>query len=166
MSKFTEFAIGSPFTVINTTTAGSAVSTTGIQLLNSVLIPANTFNANDIVFIMGGVSKSGALGSLTVYFYWNTSASLSGAIQLGVSATQGAVTRYYISQRMLDIINTSNNTLLPPVSVAGNSPFTIYAGAASNAAINWTNAGYIILAADHSSASESVTGEWIRVANY
>ena len=166
MAKFTTFSIGSPYKVITTTTAGSAVSTTGIQLLNSVLIPANTFVATDIVNITGGVSKSNSLGTLVVYLYWNTTSSLSGAIQLGVTSTQTAGIRYYLISRFLSIVNSSSNTIVQPVTIAGNNGSAIYTGALSTVAINWTNAGYIILAADHSSASESVTGEWIRVANF
>ena len=166
MSKFTTHSIGDPYKVVSTTTSGTPVSTTAVTLLNSVLISANTFSATDIVTIEGGVSKSNALGTMTLYLYWNTSESLSGAIQLGVTAAQGATVRYYLIYRRLNIVNTSSSTLLCPVATAGGNDNNIFAGAISNVSINWSNNGYIILAAAHTNASETVTGQWLRVANY
>lgn len=166
MARFTTFSIGSPYTVVSTVDSGSTVSTTGITLLNSVLITGNTFNANDVVTIEGLVTKSNSLGTLTLYFYWNTSASLSGAILLGTSATVVAATRYYLIYRKLNIVNATNSTVLAPTATVGNQDNAILSGALSTVAINWTSNGYIILAADHSSASENVVGQWIKVSNF
>lgn len=166
MARFTTFSIGSPYTVVSTVDSGSTVSTTGITLLNSVLITGNTFNANDVVTIEGLVTKSNSLGNLTLYFYWNTSASLSGAILLGTSATVANSTRYYLIYRRLNIVNATNSTVLAPTATAANQDNAILSGALSTVAINWTSNGYIILAADHSSASENVVGQWIKVSNF
>lgn len=166
MAKFLTYPIGSPYKRISTTTAGSAISTTGIQLLNSVLVPANTFIAGDIFTIEGAVSKSNTLGTLTPYFYWNTSVSLSGATLLSTGTANANTTRYILSIRTLQVVNASNNTLLPSTTGAANSGYGPVAGTVSSVSLNWTNASYIILAANHTSASESVTGEWLRVGNY
>ena len=166
MSKFTTYPIGSPYKKISTATAGSAVSTIGIQLLNSLLIPANTFTTDDIITVEGGVSKSNTLGTMTLYLYWNTSASLSGAIQIGVSSAFASGARYVIIFRRMNIRSSTNNTIVAPSAVALNQDPNSVAGTMSTLVINWTNAGYLILAADHTSASESVTGEWLRVGNY
>jgi len=166
MSKFINYSIGNPYINVTTTSSGSTISLTGITLLNSVLIPANTFGVNDVVTIEGLTSKSNSLGQFTTYLYWNTTDSLSGAIQLGIGIAQANSIRYYLTYRRLSIRNATNNSLIAPTATGGGQDNAIYTGAISSVSIDWTNNGYIILAASHTSASETLTGQWIRVANY
>jgi hypothetical protein len=39
-------------------------------------------------------------------------------------------------------------------------------GAGSTLAINWTSAGYIILAGSRISSLDTLTGQWIKVSNF
>ena len=168
MSKFTPFPIGNPYKVKTNVTAGSATSNTANTLLNSVLVPANTFTAGDVVMMEAMVSKSAALSTYTMYFYWNTTNSLSGAIQIGISGTLGSPVRSQVMNRQA-LIRTANGggtgTLVANSSTGINLD-SIVTGASSTLAINWTVDGYFIVSASHISASETVTGEWVKISNY
>lgn len=168
MPKFISFPIGNPYKVKTNVTAGSAVSSTADTLLNSVLVPANTFAAGDVVMMEAMVSKSASLGTFIMRFYWNTTNSLSGAILIGTSTTNGTTVRSQVMNRQ-GLIRTANGsgtgTLVANSSAAVNSD-TLTTGAPSTLAINWTTAGYFIVSASHTNASETVTGEWVKISNY
>lgn len=169
MGKFLTVNIGNPYKSISNVSAGSAVSTTGIQFLNSVLITGNTFSIGDVITIEGMVSKSGTLGTLTPYFYWNTTTSLSGAILIGTSSALASNTRSFIFYRRINIINLNGSgvgTIGANSSTASLQDVTSVSGAITNLAIDWTVDGYIILASDHANSGESLTGQWVRVANF
>lgn len=169
MANFLTVKIGNPYKSISNVSAGSAVSTTGIQFLTSVSITGNTFSSGDVITIEGMVSKSSTLGTLTPYFYWNTTASLSGAILIGTSSSVAASTRSFIFYRRINIINvngTGVGTIGANASTASTQDVTSVSGGISNLAINWTVNGHIILASDHANGGESLTGQWIRVSNF
>ena len=169
MAKFLTVNVGNPYKSISNVTAGSAISTTGIQFLTSVSVSANTFSNGDVITIEGMVSKSSTLGTLTPYFYWNTTASLSGAILIGTSTTFAASTRSFIFYRRINIVNvngTGVGTIGANASTASAQDVTSVSGNISNLAINWTVGGHIILASDHTNSGESLTGQWIRVSNF
>lgn len=168
MSKFTPFPIGNAYKVKTNVTAGSAVSTTSDTLLNSVLVPANTFTVGDVVMMEAMVSKSASLGTYIMRFYWNTTNSLSGAILIGTSATLGTTVRSQIINRqgLIRVANgTGLGTLVANSSTAINQD-SFTSGAPSTLAINWTVDGYFIVSASHTSASETVTGEWLKISTY
>lgn len=168
MSKFTPFPIGNAYKVKTNVTAGSAVSSTSDTLLTSVLVPANTFAAGDVVMMESMVSKSASLGTYIMRFYWNTTSSLSGAILIGLSATLGTTVRSQVLQRQV-LIRVSNGSglgsMVSNTSTAINTDTAVTA-APSTLAINWTIDGYLIVSASHTSASETVTGEWVKISTY
>lgn len=168
MSKFTPYPIGNAYKVKTNVTAGSAVSATPDTLLNSVLVPANTFTLNDVVMMEAMVSKSAALASFIVRFYWNTTNSLSGAILIGTGATNGSTVRSQVMTRQ-GLIRTANGsstgTLVANTATASNAD-SIIAASSSTLAINWTIDGYFIVSASHNNNTETVTGEWVKISNY
>ena len=167
MGKFINYPIGDPYKVKTNVTAGTATSNTAITLLNSVLVPANTFTVGDIITMEGMLSKSNTLGTVTPYFYWNTTNSLTGAIQIGLSTALVNTTRSFVFFRR-GLVRVSDGTGLG--TLVSNSTTTItgdqsiVAGASSTLAINWTVNGYFILAAAHANAGESVRGEWVKIS--
>jgi hypothetical protein len=109
MSKFTTYQLGEIYKSVSTTTAGTPVNSNGINLLNSLLIPANTFAAGDIITIQGMVSKDNAGSTYVPYFYWNTSASLVGAILIATGVAGATTGRNIMLYRRLHIL-TANGT--------------------------------------------------------
>jgi len=71
----------------------SAVSVSGVTttLIDSINIPANTlsfrFSEVAIVKFMASITITTFVPTFTYYLYWNTSSSLTGAIQLGTFTT-------------------------------------------------------------------------------
>jgi hypothetical protein len=167
MGKFINYPIGEPYKVKTNVTAGTATSNTAITLLTSVLVPANTFTVGDIITMEGMLSKSSTISNATPYFYWNTTNSLTGAIQIGLSTALSNTTRSFVFFRR-GLIRVSNGTglgtLVSNSTTAITGDQSIVSGASSTLAINWTVDGYFILAASHGSASETVTGEWVKIS--
>lgn len=167
MAKFINYQLGEPYKVKTNVTAGSAVSVTAITLLNSVLVPANTFTAGDIITMEGMVSKSNVLGSFNPYFYWNTTNSLTGAIQIGVSTPLVGGARSFIFYRR-GLIRVSDGTglgtLVSRSTTAASGDQSTVNGASSTLSINWTVDGYFILASSHTNSGETVTGEWVKIS--
>jgi hypothetical protein len=167
MAKVINYELGKPYKVKTNVTAGTPVSATAITLLNSVLVPANTFTAGDIITMEGMVSKSSVLSSYNPYFYWNTTNSLTGAIQIGVSTPLVGGTRSFIFYRrgLIRVANgTGLGTLVSRSTTAITGDQSVVNGASSTLGINWTIDGYFIIAASHLNSGETVTGEWVKIS--
>jgi hypothetical protein len=169
MSKFTTYQLGEIYKSVSTTTAGTPVNSNGINLLNSLLIPANTFAAGDIITIQGMVSKDNAGSTYVPYFYWNTSASLVGAILIATGVAGATTGRNIMLYRRLHILTangTGNASYVFSTTDSANSDLNFMGGAGSTLAINWTSAGYIILAGSRISSLDTLSGQWIKVSNF
>lgn len=169
MSKFTTYELGGVYKSVSTTTAGTPVNSNGINLLNSLLIPANTFAAGDILTIQGMVSKDNAGSTYWPYFYWNTSASLTGAILIGTGVAGTSVGRNIMFYRRLHVLTangTGTGSYVFNTTDAANSDLNFMFGAGNTLAINWTSAGYIILAGQRLSSLDTLTGQWIKISNF
>lgn len=169
MSIFSNSPIGSPYKVVTNVNSGSSTTLTATTLLHSILIPANTFSVGDIVTVEGMISKNLNNGTITVYLYWNTSVTLTGAILVGTGPVASAT--YIGNYRQLNIRSATNNTICVSSNIApSNNPTstdmsTVF-GLMSTLSINWTSNGYFILAASHTASTDTVTGEWMRVSNF
>lgn len=74
--------------IVKDTTASTAVTgtTTRTQIGSSVLIPANTFNTEDVMMLLGfGIQKSNVNGTMIYRFLHNTENTLSGASSIAVA---------------------------------------------------------------------------------
>lgn len=82
---------GIKFGVESKTLSSVSVSGTTITLIDSIYIPANTlsfrFSEVAIVKFMASITITLGTPDFTYYLYWNTSSSLTGAIQLGTFTT-------------------------------------------------------------------------------
>jgi hypothetical protein len=130
---------------------GSSVET----ILNSIFIPANTFSVGDILTLEHYINKTGTAGTTTWRHYYNTSNSLSGAIQISIRG-EGAANRYLPGMRRLVVRSTTNNTYVM------NSAAGFYTDGQSNISsvsstlsLNWTVDSYIILTATNVTTDRS-----------
>ena len=69
MAKIDGFNVGKKYAVVTSTTPTGSVNSTSITLIHSILIPANTFVADDIVTIETCISKSATNNTFGQYFY-------------------------------------------------------------------------------------------------
>jgi hypothetical protein len=170
MAKIDGFNVGKKYAVVTSTTPTGSVNSTSITLIHSILIPANTFVADDVVTIETCNSKSATNNTFSQYFYINTSASLSGAILIATNTGIGATTRAAQLYRRLTI-NVATGTGNATISV--NSTFNArddvgaanYTTGFSTLSINWTVDQYLIVAGSVVSTSDSLTCQWIKAAN-
>jgi hypothetical protein len=70
--------------IVKDTTPSTAVTgtTTRTQIGSSVLIPANTFNAEDVMILSFGIQKPTVNGTMNYRFLHNTENTLSGATSI------------------------------------------------------------------------------------
>lgn len=136
--------------VKNTTTYTS--SGTGSQVLTSLLIPANTFVAGDILRISARFNKTGATNSAQTNILINTSSATSGATTIKASVMVAAQLGNGV-QGQAFIINNTTNSQYGWTSTTGGSDFVAGAGSGAfqtSVATNWTANQYIIFSANPS----------------
>jgi|688.fasta_scaffold10639_17 hypothetical protein len=139
---------------------GTAVTgTTGITLCKTLSIPANSFVAGDAPELYVQTTKNLINGTQFIRVYWNTSASLVGAILI---ASTGAATAATLSQALIrhmgiEVAGGGGNgtQIVQPVSGI-NNPYVQSTSAIIPVAINWTSAtGFIIVSIQNGSILDS-----------
>jgi hypothetical protein len=169
MAKIDGFNVGKKYAVVTSTTPAGSVNSISNTLINSLLIPANTFSSGDIVTIETCVTKSAANNAFSFYFYVNTSATLVGATLVATNTSVATATRAAQLYRRLTIdvaAGTGNAT------IAVNSTFGVrddisgtYTTGFSTLLIDWTVDQYLIVAGSVVNTSDSLTCQWIKAAN-
>jgi hypothetical protein len=134
------------------TTDGTAVSsTTTITLTSSQLVPANTFSVGNVIRLNVRFLKATANASTSFLIYINTSASLTGATQLGVISTNN---RTNGMKRDL-YIKSATATQMYPTTGSAITDDAVQSSAPSSINIDWTTDKYIIFAIGHSGATDT-----------
>jgi hypothetical protein len=146
---------GSAPVIYKSTTDGTGI--TGVaseQISSSQLIPANTFAVGDIIRVTWRVTKTGTASNITCKLYVNTSASLVGAIQLGIITPGFTNSNSNGFQRHL-AIKASNNT---QVTASSSNTFTDFntLTSFSTSNIDWTVNQYIIFMTQLQTATADV----------
>jgi hypothetical protein len=169
MAKIIGYNVGVKYKVVTATRPAGSVNSTSNTLINSLLIPANTFSSGDIVTIETCVTKSAANNAFSFYFYVNTSATLVGATLVATNTSVATATRAAQLYRRLTIdvaAGTGNAT------IAVNSTFGVrddiggtYTTGFSTLLIDWTVDQYLIVAGSVVNTSDSLTCQWIKAAN-
>lgn len=169
MVKINGYNIGDIYKVITTTTPTGSINSTSNTLINSILIPANTFTTGDIVTIETCVTKSSTINTHTQRFLINTSATLMLATQIA-TVTGTAATRAFQLFRRLSIVNSSGSgDATKVISSTFNARDDIgvgnYTGGFSTLSINWTVDQYLIVSGSVVSTSDTLSCQWIKASN-
>ena len=138
---------------------GTAVTgTIGITLCKTLSIPANSFTVGDALELYVQTTKTLINGTQFVRVYWNTSASLVGAILI---ASTGAAAASTLSQALIrhmgiEVAGGGGNgtQIVQPVSGI-NNPYVQTTSPIVPVAINWTSAGFIIVSIQNGSTLDS-----------
>jgi hypothetical protein len=129
---------------------------TGSQIIHSLLIPANTFNAGDVLRFTARFKKVGTNASSAATIYINNALSLSGA-KVVRSNPFAATTLANGMQASAVIINRTNLTQLP-FTASSASDIGLSTGAwIDSTAIDWTAIQYILFSCNPSSALDIVS---------
>jgi hypothetical protein len=159
-------ALGLSRSLSNVQDGTIVTATLGITASKSLLVPANTFLANDCPEIIVRVRRIGTThaNSFQTRIYWNPTPDIIGnpiLIGRGPNVATGSNTLYIA--RLLSIINATNNTSVSDVSVQNTTDFGITVPLPQNIAIDWTQNGYIVVAITNLSTSDQTCCDIIRI---
>ena len=142
----------------------SAVTGTisNVQIGDTIVIPANTFSANDILMMQGfGIEKTGTNGTCIWRFYHNTSNTLVGASQL----CNATLTATQLSGNQRNTFEINGGLLKSRRNLAAN--FTDFVGASTvgtSISFNPTVTNYFFRAVTLGSALDSVISTQILIS--
>jgi hypothetical protein len=147
-------------------TAGTAVTgTTSNTYSKGLLIPANSRTANDAPQIDACIAKTGTAGNTTLRVYWNTTNDLTGSPIL--IATAGPATAIYITTGRIVSIEVANGTgaasRVFTATTSANTSWASLTTAQTTLAIDWTAAGYIVVAVQNVSSADSSVCNMIKL---
>ena len=151
---------GGPVIYKSTTDGTSITGVASEQISASQLIPANTFAVGDIIRISWRTRKTGTASGSTFKLYINTTASLTGAIQLGLLSIAGSTNLTNQMQRNLAIKSATNTEAFSNVNVSDDFTFTSPAVISAN--VNWAVDQYIIFMTQITTA----TADTVRTSFY
>jgi len=139
----------------------SVTGTTTATILQSVLIPANTYAVGDVIAIMYRCVKSGTANTAVVRLHVNTSLSTVGMLTF-TGQTLAAAGTFLQAERTLNIISVTNTQLF-----GSSSTLTTDSQNSSTAVtslnIDWTVNQYIFTVGTLSSAADTVTSNFIHL---
>jgi hypothetical protein len=142
-----------PYTPVYVYTKNSntftSTTATGGQILTSLLIPANTFVAGDVLRVTARGKKTGTNNTGQFNIVINSTLSISGATTFKQNSMGASIPSWGVLAHAV-IINATNNTQLPwPATNYGTSDIVAVTAAAAgswqeNVATNWTINQYLI----------------------
>jgi hypothetical protein len=139
-----------PISTYKSTTDTATITGLTNQLVQSQLIPANTYAVGDIIRILFRTQKSTTTANATVRFYINTANNLTGA---NLIATYSSVGLYGQIERRLFIKSaTVTQSMLSTFSFQTDTGTT---NGITNTNIDWTQAQYIILAVQQGTGTDT-----------
>jgi hypothetical protein len=152
---------------ISSCSNGTAITGTLLNTFTKALpIPAGSRTANQAPQVDVNVEKTGTAGNINVRLYWNTTPDIAGTpIFLGIM-TSGATTRTQPMSRILaiEVANgTGNGTKVVFTGTASLTQWASFTSAMSIAAIDWTAAGNIVVAASNGSILDSTVCSMIKL---
>jgi hypothetical protein len=142
-----------PFVFKQTNDIAVLSGTSGVQLIRSQLIPANTFANGDIVTIRQRLRRNtGTAGTVSLAIYYNSSNVLAGAISLGVST---AATNQPFNQMKRELfIKSASTEVLSASSNLQTDDLVTTVGVSATAA-DWTQDQYILFTVQVASLNDS-----------
>jgi hypothetical protein len=137
----------------NTTSA--LTGTTAETLITSILIPANTFQANDWFRWVASINATNNANSKILKFYFNTTASLSGATQVSQRTLANITTQIVLRNMFFVNSISSQKTLLgTTVNVASDEATT---GTQATLSINFAVDQYFIISGQLANSADTIT---------
>ena len=138
----------------NTTSA--LTGTTAETLITSILIPANTFQANDWLRWVASINATNNANSKTVRVYFNTIASLSGATQVAQRLLANITTQIVLRNMFFVNSISSQKTLLgTTLNVASDEATT--GGTQATLSINFAVDQYFIISGQLAVGTDTIT---------
>jgi len=148
----------------NVQTSQTALTgTTAETILFTVTIPANTFNANDIIHFFYNVYKTTTLGSYVLRLKINTSNTLTGAATVG-TYNGASTTQIALMNRNLHLFG-GNLYGYPAVSLTLISDIVGSVGTIATNTLNPANQFFIFGTVTLANASDNIIGTMFKISN-
>lgn len=148
-----------------TTHTGNTTNT----ILESVLVPANTYRDGDHILLDGMFGKTGTANIWFIRFYWvaGSTPTLSGATQLSIRG-MGSTNLFTIQNRRLYIRTAdgtgSGFTLGTEVAAAGSGLYNDYRSeGVSNLALDWTVDSCVFCTVQLNNSSDIGTQYYLKI---
>jgi hypothetical protein len=138
----------------NTTSA--LTGTTSETLITSILIPANTFQANDWLRWVASINATNNANSKILKFYFNTTASLSGATQVAQRQLTNVVTQPVI-RNMFFVNSISSQKTLLGTALNTATDETATGGTQATLSINFAVDQYFIISGQLAVGTDTIT---------
>jgi hypothetical protein len=138
----------------NTTSA--LTGTTAETLITSILIPANTFQANDWFRWVASINATGNTNVKTLRFYFNTSATLIGATQVAQRQLTNVVTQPVI-RNMFFVNSISSQKTLLGTALNTATDETATGGTQATLSINFAVDQYFIISGQLAVGTDTIT---------
>jgi hypothetical protein len=138
----------------NTTSA--LTGTTAETLITSILIPANTFQANDWLRWVASINATGNTNVKTLRFYFNTSATLIGATQVAQRGLSNVVTQPVI-RNMFFVNSISSQKTLVGTALNTATDETATGGTQATLSINFAVDQYFIISGQLAVGTDTIT---------
>ena len=151
-----------PYRNLQTSQTGFT-GTTAETILFTATIPANTFNANDIIHFFYNVYKTTTLGSYVLRLKINTTNTLTGAATIG-TYNGAATTQIALMNRNLHL-NGGNLYGYPFVSLTLISDIVGSVGTLGSTALNPANQLFIFGTVTLANASDNIIGTMFKISN-
>jgi hypothetical protein len=152
---------GTTNSIYRRTYGGTVVNTTPETLLQSLLVPANTFTDGVGWQLMSTNSRTNpGSNAVTFKMYINTTAAIGGVALAGTGyvngASAGASSFHFCRLGFVQIASGgSRNTIFVPST--GSTNYALPGGTLSSSAIDWSIDQYFVLSVTQSSAVSTVT---------
>lgn len=152
---------------------GAAVGLSGTLTqtkMISIPIPANTFKAGDLINVEAFFTKLGTAGIYTYRYYWNTTDSITGAVQIGVRSI-GSTAEFTTASRRLSVRTANGAGATPEVGTEviafnGNFATEYQSNAVSNLALDWTVDSFLMTSMTLGNVGDTVVQYSFKVWTY
>lgn len=162
------------FTDATTYSNASILSTPEVKTA-SILIPANTFKAGDLISLESMFWKNNTTGTFTWKYYYNTSDSLVGATQLATFTSASNTIVFSHGYRRLSIIvangggsgiDLGSEILSTTQNISTDLTGGLGLTTMDNVAINWTANVYLICSLQNSTIGTTTSQRFFKVWTY
>ena len=152
----------SPYTTVGNSAGILVNNSTANTISASILIPANTLVATQVLQLRAQVRKIGGSGTSNIRFYINTTNSLVGATQIGQAQNMTGSGQMQRVMRDFYITISSLQCYLPTNPIATD----VSSGAMTNITYTLATPYYLIAAVQNSTIAESTTVTRLNLMTY
>jgi hypothetical protein len=143
-------------------TDGTAITGTTLSTAtSSILIPANTIGAGDVLNFKVRVRKTGTAGTVIIRVYFNTGPAIGGS--LVATSTTAAASSLFVQMSRTFAVKTATNTESYPSGVGATIDEGVTGTAVTASNINWAVDQYLVIALQNSNNADNSRSSFVHL---